>query len=133
MSDDGIGDDLSELLDGDVLGEEPGDPDRPGATAYPPDRPLGVEDPSLYDDDDLDTRATLRRDVDRHVDRGEDPAGRDRDFVLVDVSPEGALDHESALLAEAASGDLGDDMPAEEAAIHVVDTGAVYRDDDPVD
>jgi hypothetical protein len=54
----GIGDlaDVSEALDGDTLGEQPGDQELPGAD-YPPDRPLGVEDPTgSAAEDDVATR-----------------------------------------------------------------------------
>lgn len=112
-------DDRSEQLDGDVLGEEPLDPDLPGVGDYPPDRSLGVEDPSLIADDDLATRADLRRDIDR----GRVGDGDERplhEVVLVDPDPAGELDHDPTLTAEAADAAF-DDLPAEEAAIHVVD------------
>ena len=110
-------DDMSELLDGDVLGEEVGDADRPGATSFPPDRALGAEDPSLYDADDLETRTELRRDV--------DAADRDERIVLVDPAPEGALDHEAELVADTAEA-ADAERAAEEAAVHLIDR-------DPVD
>jgi hypothetical protein len=49
-------DDVSEALDGDTLGEQPGDRDLPGSD-YPPERPLGVEDPTgSAAEDDVATR-----------------------------------------------------------------------------
>jgi hypothetical protein len=111
-------DDMSEQLDGDVLGERPGDPDRPGVGDYPPDRSLGVEDPSLFDEDDLATRAVLRRDV------GTEPAG---DVMLVDPAPIDGTDHDETLTGEGidlAGDGTGpvptDDLSAEEAAVHVI-------------
>ena len=38
--------DQSEEFDGDVLGERPTDDDMPGID-YPPDEPMGVEDPAI--------------------------------------------------------------------------------------
>lgn len=51
----------ADQLDGSVLGESVGDEDLPGIQGYPPDRPLGVEDPTLLQGgpgarDDLVTR-----------------------------------------------------------------------------
>lgn len=111
MSDD-TRDDISEVLDGDVLGEEPGDDERPGTSDFPPDQPMGVEDPSLFGDDDLDTRA-LRRDVD---DTASDP-----NLVLVDVVPDGEPDHEATLVADAELATSSGELSAEEAAIHLID------------
>jgi hypothetical protein len=118
MDQDANQDEVSELLDGDVLGEEPGDLGRPGVGDYPPERSLGAEDPSLYDEDDLETRAALRSEL----------GGRrgDRPVVLVDPAPEGSLDHEPELIADDAV-DPGDaTRAAEEVAVHLVDA-------DPVD
>lgn len=56
--DDGIDDpdEVSEAVDGDTLGERVGDQDLPG-TGYPPERPLGVEDPTgSAAEDDVATR-----------------------------------------------------------------------------
>lgn len=113
MSDDR--DDQSEALDGDVLGEEPWDADPPGLAGYPPERSLGVEDPSLEADDDVEMRAVLRRGVD-------DETVERRHLSLVDPAPEGALDHEAELVGDTA--DPVDEQPAEEAAIHIVDDGS---------
>ncbi len=108
-------DDISEQLDGEVLGEQPGDPDRPGVGAYPPDRPLGVEDPSLFDEDDLETRAVLRRRVE-----GERPG----DVALVDPAPVDGTGHDETLVGEGTEPVSTDDLSAEEAAVHVIsDTG----------
>jgi hypothetical protein len=59
MSDVSDPDDVSEALDSDVLGEDLDDTDAelPGQADYPPERPVGVEDPSVGGDDDVATRA----------------------------------------------------------------------------
>lgn len=49
-------DDVSEALDGDKLDERPGDAELPGVSDFPPERPLGVEDPSVGGEDDAATR-----------------------------------------------------------------------------
>lgn len=53
---------MADQLDGSVLGETIEDDDMPGTTNYPPERPLGAEDPTLMSEgpgteDDLITRA----------------------------------------------------------------------------
>lgn len=117
MSDDR--DDSSEQLDGDVLGEQPGDADLPGVAPYPPDRPLGVEDPSLFGEDDLETRAVLRRQVD---------GDRTGDVRLVDPAPIDGTDHDETLTGEGSK--PTSDLSAEEAAVHVV-ADADAEDDVP--
>ena len=108
-------DDRSEQLDGDVLGEQPFDDDPPGLADYPPERSLGAEDPSLFEADDLATRAELRRDAASAVDPQTD------DVLLVDPAPTGALDHDETLTADAIDVDGDDpDVSAEESAVHVV-------------
>lgn len=109
---------MSEQLDGDVLGERLGDPDRPGVGDYAPERSLGVEDPSLFDEDDLATRAELRRDVET------DEIG---EVVLVDPAPIDGTDHDETLTGEGIrlAGDgtepvPSDDLSAEEAAVHLI-------------
>ncbi len=120
-------DDISEQLDGDVLGEPPGDPDRPGVGDYPPERSLGVEDPSLFDEDDLATRVE-RRDV---------ATVYEGDVVLVDPAPIDGTDHDETLTGEGISlaGDgtdpaAPDDLSAEEAAVHVIPDPADDLDGD---
>ena len=101
-----------EFLDGDDLGEEPADPELPGTGDFPPDRALGVDDPSADVPDDLRTRE-LRRDV-----QSDD---RSPGFVL--VTPEGDdgySDEEAQEIGDEV--DASDaDLAAEEAAMHVID------------
>lgn len=104
-------DDLSEALDGDALGEEVTDADRPGVIDFPPDRSRGSEDPSLFADDDLETRRE-RRDV-----TALDEAAQLIE-ALIDPSPAGALDHDPTMTADTA--DRVEPPSAEEAAMHVV-------------
>jgi hypothetical protein len=108
--------DDAEFLDGDALGEEPGDEQLPGTEGFPPERPLGVDDPSRESDDDFATRE-LRRDV-----GSEHPADT---FVLVDPeSSEGLMDTESQEIASAV--DAADtDVSPEEAALHIEGSGDV--------
>jgi len=107
-------DDRSEQLDADKLGDDPFRDDASGAGDYPPDRSLGVEDPSLYGDDDLATRAELRRDV--------GGAGGSDEMSLVDPYPAGVRDLDETLTGAAV--ESPSPPPAEEAAIHVVDAAA---------
>jgi hypothetical protein len=106
--------DDAEFLDGDALGEEPGDEELPGTEGFPPERPLGVDDPSRGTDDDFATRE-LRRDVEAQPGAAA--------FVLVDPeSSEGLMDTESEEIAydvEAADADLS----PEDAALHIEDSG----------
>jgi hypothetical protein len=103
-------DDQSEHLDDDVLGEDLGDDDRPGVGDYPPDEPLGVEDPSLRADDDLATRR-LRRDL------GEPVA--DEVPVLADPDPTDSFGGDVLHAADDEGAASRETLPAEEAAIHV--------------
>jgi hypothetical protein len=111
-------DERSEQLDGDTLGAEPTGADGPGAIDYPPDRSYGVEDPTLIGEDDLETRATLRRDV------ADDPGA---EVVLVDDAPVDGDDRDETVAGTGIDlrGDTGDvpigDVGAEEAAMHVED------------
>jgi len=105
-----------EFLDGDELGEDVGDPELPGAHDFPPDRALGVDDPSVDTPDDLRTRE-LRRDV------GSDDSSSG--FVL--VSPEGDdgyTDEEAQEIAVEMYAIDDDELPAEEAALHIIDPDA---------
>lgn len=106
-------DDRSEQLDADKLGDDPFRDDMPGADDDPPERSLGVEDPSSYGDDDLATRAELRRDVDGATGDGAD------EVVLVDPYPTGVRDLDEALTADAV--EPPEALSAEEAAVHVTD------------
>lgn len=101
-------DDVSEALDGDMLGEEVGDEALPGTVGYPPDRALGAEDPTLLGDDDVETRE-LRREAAHAADR---PVG------LIDDNPVGDFDVEAQAWADEER--LVDEVSAEEAAVHVV-------------
>jgi hypothetical protein len=100
-----------EFLDGDDLDEQPGDPDLPGTHNFPPDYPLGADDPSLDSEDDLATRE-LRRDVESD----EQSPG----FVLVPPDGDGYTDEEAQEIGIAV--DATDiDLPPEEAALHIID------------
>ena len=100
-----------EFADGDALDEQPGDPDLPGTHNFPPDYPLGADDPSLDSDDDLAIRE-LRRDVESD---DESPG-----FVLVPPDGDGYLDEEAQEIGIAV--DATDvDLPPEEAALHIID------------
>jgi hypothetical protein len=105
-------DDQSEHLDGDVLGENIGDDDRPGVDDYPPDEPFGVEDPSLLADDDLATRR-LRRDL------GESVA--DEVPLLGDPDPTDTFDGDVLHAAHDEGVASRESLPAEEAAMHIED------------
>ena len=101
-----------EFIDGDDLGEEPGDEELPGTHDYPPDRALGVDDPSLDVPDDLRTRE-LRR----HVGSDDRPDG----FVLVTPEGDDGYSDEEAQEIGVEMDAVDDDLPAEEAALHIVD------------
>jgi hypothetical protein len=104
--------DDAEFLDGDVLGEDVGDQERPGAANFPPDRPLGIDDPTRSVDDDLATRE-LRRDV------GSDQSA-ETFTLLAPESSDGITDSESQEVAsevEAAAADLS----PEESALHIIE------------
>jgi hypothetical protein len=106
--------DDAEFLDGDVLGEEVGDDDMPGSD-FPPDSPLGVDDPSRDVDDDVATRE-LRRDV--QTSRGEG-------FTLLqEGSVEGLMDTEAQELGQEVDAPDADLSP-EEQALHIVDEDEV--------
>ena len=108
-------DDISESVDGDILGEGVLDADQPGVGAYPPDRALGADDPSLFEDDDLETRE-LRRYV--------EPVNDVPDVVIVEDAAS-TLDVEKDLVGEGFDVDeerfAADEFSAEEAAVHVID------------
>jgi hypothetical protein len=108
----------AEQTDPTKLGESVGQADRPG-DIYPPDEPLGVEDPSILDDgriarDDVETRSERERpEVGADHDGGAD-IGHD----LLDPSDDpDRLDDEEQLVAS-----YGDDADtaAEVAAVHEV-------------
>lgn len=96
----------AEALDPDVIGDDPS-----GDLAYPPERPMGAEDPTRDDraSDDAATRAWRSR----REDAGPDEQG------LRLVAPNDVLDDD---VAEAvAEGVPADDLSAEEAAVRPVD------------
>ena len=102
--------DDAEFLDGDVLGEEVGDDDLPGAD-FPPDRAVGVDDPSRAAEDDVATREL------RHAVPGSDTEG----FTLIqEGSVEGLMDTEAQELGEEVEAGENDLSP-EEQALHIVD------------
>ena len=104
--------DDAEFVDGDALGEEVNDDDLPGVSDFPPDRALGVDDPSRDYDDDLATRQ-LRRSTDR--------LGADDGIALVDDgSSEGLMDSEAQEVADDVPASA-DELGPEERALHIVD------------
>jgi hypothetical protein len=111
-----------EFLDGDELGEEPGDPDLPGTHDYPPDRALGVDDPSIDTPDDVRTRE-LRRDVESD----DDSPG----FVLVAPDAEGGLDEEAQEIGVAVDA-TGVELSPEESALHVIEPSELDGSGDDV-
>jgi hypothetical protein len=103
--------DDAEFLDGDVLGEEPGDDALPGTDEFPPERAVGVEDPTRSVSDDFATRE-LRRDVGSQ--------GSALSFSL--VAPDGAeglSDGESQEIADAVDA-IDAELSPEESALHIV-------------
>jgi hypothetical protein len=104
--------DDSEFVDGDVLGEEVNDDDLPGAVDFPPDRALGVDDPSRDFGDDVATRE-LRRSV-------EHPSGQERFTLVDDAASEGLMDVEAQEVAAEVDASA-DELSPEESALHIVD------------
>ena len=102
-------DDVSQQMDADVLGDVTGDEDRQHTIDFPPEEPLGVDDPTLTGSDDMTARQ------DRTV-----PDGRRDPEVPVPVDPEpaGADDHDPEVFAEDETAS-SDDLSAEEAAMHL--------------
>jgi hypothetical protein len=87
----------AEQTDPTILGETVGQQDRPG-DSYPPDEPLGVEDPSILHDgsiapDDVETRAQREQPEQRQGDAGAegDDADRAAEVVAVHEIPEEEL------------------------------------------
>ena len=110
----------AEQLDPSVLGERVGDYRRPAAD-YPPEQPLGVEDPSILDDgrialDDVETRDDRTR-----PEAGEHPASSPADridggLIEPDRTSDGT-DREPQLAADIGDSDTG----PEAAALRVED------------
>lgn len=119
-----MSDNSSEQLDGNVLGEQPGDEAMPGVGDYPPDTALGVNDPNLVADDDVAMREarTVADETTDSPDRdlaGADPAAGD---LLPPDGDTGNQDDVQQMLG--ASGDTSDDaesVPAEVEAMHITD------------
>jgi hypothetical protein len=111
--------DDAEFLDGDALGEDVGDEVLPGAEGFPPERAVGVDDPSREFSDDFATRE-LRRDS--------SPEGSSEDsFVLVAPDESDGLgDTESQEVASAVDSDDSELSP-EESALHIVDPDGSNR------
>jgi hypothetical protein len=111
----------AEATDPSKLGETVGQEDRPG-DAYPPDEPLGVEDPSILDDgriapDDVETRSQ-REQPERFDDLQGKSADEELGHDLLDPSDDpDLLDDEEQLVAT--HGDDADSA-AEVAAVHEV-------------
>lgn len=72
-----MSDNSAEQLDGNVLGEKPGDDTMPGVGDFPPDQALGVNDPNLVASDDVAMREA-RTVADETID------SPDRDLAGVD-------------------------------------------------
>ena len=110
----------AEQLDPTVLGEQVGDDRRPAAD-YPPEEPLGVEDPSILDDgriarDDLGARQDrTRHEVDASV--TQPVVDRVQEGLIDTNAAPDRSDHEERLLADTGDADAG----PEAAALHVVD------------
>jgi hypothetical protein len=116
MSDDGLMDE-SEQLDADELGEEVGEDNLPGLEGYPPDEPLGAEDPNLVADDDLAVRTLRETRRDLGVEEAED-VGVD----LLRPDDEGStIDDEPKELGEIGEADDGEPVPPEVSAVHVIE------------
>ncbi len=104
------------MLDADKLGGQ-----------YPPDNPLGVDDPTRDDHvtDDLATR-TLREDPEGEAAFRSDPDGeRVANLTLTDLDEGAGPDEEKDLVANAVSGEEDDPLAndrvpvaPEEAAVH---------------
>ena len=111
----------AEATDPSKLGETVGQHDRPG-DVFPPDEPLGVEDPSILDDgriarDDVESRSD-REQPERAEGDPAAPARADLGHDLLDPSADpDRLDDEEQLVA--AQGDDADSA-AEVAAVHDV-------------
>jgi hypothetical protein len=108
----------AEQTDPTILGETVGQRERPG-DSYPPDEPLGVEDPSILHDgsiapDDVETRAQREQPEQLQGDAGAEDLGKD----LLDPSddPDRSDDEEQLVAAE------GDDADraAEVVAVHEI-------------
>jgi hypothetical protein len=111
----------AEETDPTKLGETVGQHDRPG-DVYPPEEPLGVEDPSILDDgwittDDVETRS--QREQPERSEQAEGASGEeDLGHDLLDPSDDpDRLDDEEQLVAT--QGDDADSA-AEVAAVHEV-------------
>jgi hypothetical protein len=111
----------AEATDPSTLGEVVGQDDRPG-DAYPPERPLGVEDPSILDDgrigsDDVETRSEREQPERFDETQGSsDEAELGHDLLDPSADPD-RLDDEAQLVAT--HGDEADSA-AEVAAVHEV-------------
>ncbi len=110
----------AEATDPTKLGETVGQHDRPG-DIYPPDEPLGVEDPSILDDgriatDDVETRER-RQQPEQSAQAGK-AGDADIGHDLLDPSDDpDRLDDEEQLVATRSS---DADSAAEVAAVHEV-------------
>lgn len=112
----------AEQTDSTKLGETVGQADRSG-DIYPPDEPLGVDDPSILADgsigrDDYESRSKRERpEVSKSSESTADQQGHD----LLDPSADpDRLDDTAQMVAS--EGDEGDSAP-EVTAIHVVEKG----------
>lgn len=111
-----MSDDQSEQLDAAKLGEEIDAETLPGIDDYPPDEPLGVEDPTVGGEDDVATRERRER-----PEVWEEPARGDDEPVdlLPPDDDDDAYDGENQQIAQAEDPE-GQTAP-EVAAVHEVD------------
>jgi hypothetical protein len=110
----------AEQTDPTMLGETVGQADRPG-DVFPPDEPLGVEDPSILDDgriapDDVATRAERERPEAGAPGAGTEASELGHDLLDPSDDPD-RLDDEQQLVAR--QGDDADSA-AEVAAVHEI-------------
>jgi hypothetical protein len=100
-----------EFLDEDMLEQDPGDPELPGTQNFPPDAPLGADDPSIDTADDV-----LTRELRRNVPSDDESPG----FVLVTPDAEGWPDQEPQEIGLAVDA-TGIELSPEESALHVIE------------
>ena len=117
-----MSDNSSEQLDGNVLGEKPGDDTMPGVGDFPPDQALGVNDPNLVADDDVAMREA-RTVADETIDSPDrDLAGADAPAgdLLPPDGDTGARDDVQQMLGETADDD-STVTPPEVEALNITD------------
>ena len=116
--------DRAEALDADELGDDPYHSDELPGENYPPDRPSGIRSGEFAADgsiaeDDLERRQWREQMAEPLADQGID---------LLDDTGLDELDDEEALIADRSERDGGSDVPAEVAAVHLVDDESPLED-----